>query len=117
MPIPIVTMTQELIEEYAAKYPGKNHAHRPYCKACSTTLDDAYNQKHRGHYESWQKRQVLLVHYSYIAIGEQCYKALFKNGHIAYYHFKCLDAKPELKTRIEHVLKQEPKSVLDLPSV
>jgi len=110
MPIPIVTMTQELIDEYAAKYPGNNHAHRPYCKLCSTTLDDAYNQKHRTHYESWQKRQVLLVHYSYIEIGIQTYKALFKNGHIAYYHLKCLDTNPELKTRIEAQLRHETSS-------
>jgi hypothetical protein len=102
MQIPKVVMSQELIDEYAAKYQGKNHAHAPYCRICSTTLDDVYNQLHRGSKpEFGQERNKLTVHYVYLGLGEQAYRALFVNRQLAYYHLKCLDERPVLKANVE----------------
>jgi hypothetical protein len=101
MPIPKVVMTQELIDEYARKYPGVNHAHRPYCKLCSTTIDDVHNQPHRVEHDRWKRLPEIHVHYVFIGIGELAYRALFINQQLAYYHIKCLDEHQVLKANVE----------------
>jgi hypothetical protein len=106
--IPIVTMNEELLREYQQKYgSSKHHATRPYCKLCSTSYDDCFNQAHRGPKPEFGKeRDKLTVHYVFIGIGEQAYRALFINQQLAYYHVKCLDARPELKANIESRLSK-----------
>jgi hypothetical protein len=108
MQIPKVVMTQALIDEYAAKYTGVNHAHQPYCNRCSVTLAIVASAK-RPRYDKGMvlQRRNIQPHYFYIGINEVVYRGLFKNGNISYYHIACLDAQPRLKSHIEGELRQE----------
>ena len=107
MQIPKVVMSQALIDEYAAKYTGPNHAHQPYCNRCSVTIAIVNNAKRVRYTVGMQlQRRIIQPHYFYIGLGEVCYRGLFKNGNISYYHVKCLDAQPRLKEHIEGELKR-----------